>query len=70
MYLMGSDVDKLSKILIKISNALEFFESRSSEKSDIQNIEAPRKDDPIIEYVWENILTRFPWRSSWSYSSV
>ena len=36
------EVDKLSKILIKISNAAEFF------KSDIQNIEAPRTDDPII----------------------
>ena len=40
--LLGSDVDKLSKILIKTSNAAEFIES------DIQNIEAPRTDDPII----------------------
>ena len=40
--LLGSKVDKLSKILIKIWNVAEFLES------DIQNIEAPRTDDPII----------------------
>ena len=38
---MGSEIDKLSKILIKTSNAAEFIES------DIQNVEAPI-DDPII----------------------
>ena len=40
--LLGSDVDKLSEILIKTSNVVEFIES------DIQNIEAPRTDDTII----------------------
>ena len=33
-------------------------------ESDIQNIEALRIDDPIIYYVWENILIGFSWRSS------
>ena len=40
--LLGSEVDKLSEILIKTSNAMEYI------KSDIQNIEAPIIDDPII----------------------
>ena len=40
--MMGSKVDNFLKILIKTSNATEFIES------DIQNIEAPRTDDPII----------------------
>ena len=40
--LLGSKVDKLSNIFIKTSNAMEYIES------DIQNIEAPRVDDPII----------------------
>ena len=39
---LGSKVDKPSKILIKISNAIEYIES------DIQNTEASRRDDPII----------------------
>ena len=39
---MGSEVDELSKILIKTSNTAEFIES------DVQNIEAPRTDDHII----------------------
>ena len=39
---MGSEVDKLSKILIKTANAAENIES------DIQNTELPRIDDPII----------------------
>ena len=49
MYLMwrvlGSEVDKLSEILIKTSNAAKYIEL------DIQNIKAPRIDDPIIYYV-------------------
>ena len=40
--LLGSEVDNFMKFLIKTSNAIEFIES------DIQNIEAPRIDDPII----------------------
>ena len=39
---MGSEVDKLSEILIKTLNVTEFIES------DIQNIKPPRTDDPII----------------------
>ena len=43
MYLLlCSDVDKPREILIKTSNAAEYIES------DIQNIEAPLIDDPII----------------------
>ena len=41
--MLGSEVYKLSKILIKTSNRAEYIES------DIQNIEAPRIDDPIDE---------------------
>ena len=41
-HMLGSEVNKLFKILIKTSNAAKFIES------DIQNIEAPRIDDPII----------------------
>ena len=41
-YLLGFEVDKPFKILIKTSNATEYIEL------DIQNIEAPRTDDPII----------------------
>ena len=40
--LLGYDIDKLSKSLIKTSNAMEYIES------DIENIEATRMDDPII----------------------
>ena len=40
--LLGPEIDKPSKILIKISNAAEYIEL------DIQNIEAERIDDPII----------------------
>ena len=40
--LFGSKVDKLSKIFINTSKAMEYIES------DIQNIEAPRIDDPIM----------------------
>ena len=40
--MMGSKVDKSSKILIKTSNVVEYIEL------DVQNIEAPRTDDPII----------------------
>ena len=40
--LLGSKVEKISKISIKTSNAGEFIEL------DIQNIEAPRTDDSII----------------------
>ena len=43
--LLGSKVDKPSEISIKISNSVEYIES------DIQNIEAPRIDDPIINYL-------------------
>ena len=39
---LGSEVDKLSKILIKTSNAPENIES------DIQNTKPPRTDDLII----------------------
>ena len=40
--MLGSEVNKPSKILIKISSAVEYIES------EIQNIEAPTRDDPII----------------------
>ena len=40
--MLGSEVNKLSKISIKTSNVVEYFES------DVQNIEAPRIEDPII----------------------
>ena len=43
--MLGSTVDKLSEVLIKTSNEMEYIES------DIQNIEALRTDDPIIYYV-------------------
>ena len=39
---LGYEVDKNFEILIKTLNAAELIES------DIQNIEAPRIDDPII----------------------
>ena len=40
--MLGSEVDKSFEILIKTSNAVEYIES------DIQTIEAPRTDDPIV----------------------
>ena len=40
--LLASEVGKPSKILIKILNVTEYI------KSNIQNIEAPRADDPIV----------------------
>ena len=40
--LLGSEVNKLSKILIKTLNAVEYSESN------VQNVEARRIDDPII----------------------
>ena len=52
-FLLSYEVNKPSKILIKKFSAAEYI------KSYIQNIEAPRKDDPIIYHVWENILIRF-----------
>ena len=42
LVLLGYEVDKFFKILIKTSNASKFI------KSDIQNIEAPITKDPII----------------------
>ena len=39
---MGSEVDKLFKNFIKTLNVVEYIESN------IQNIETPRIDDPII----------------------
>ena len=42
---LGSYVNKLSKILIKTSNVVEYIES------DTQNTKTPRKNDPIIYYV-------------------
>ena len=39
---LGCEVDKLYEILIKTSNATKYIES------DIQKIEAPRTDNPII----------------------
>ena len=39
---LGSEVDKVFKILIKTSNVMEYV------KLDIQNIETPRIDDPMI----------------------
>ena len=39
---LGFEVDKISKILIKASNTAEYIDLV------IQNIEAPRTDDPII----------------------
>ena len=42
MNLLDFEIDKPSKIPIKTLNAMEYIES------DRQNIEAPRKDDPII----------------------
>ena len=49
---LGFEVDKPSKILIKMSNAREYIEST------IQNTEELRKDDLIIYFVCEDILTR------------
>ena len=40
--MLGFEVHKPSKILIKTSNVMEHIES------DVQNIEALRTDDPII----------------------
>ena len=40
--LVGSEVDKPLKILIKTSNEVKYIESN------IQNTKAPRIDDPII----------------------
>ena len=40
--MLGSEVDKPSKLLIKTLNAVEYIEL------DIQNTEPPRTDDPII----------------------
>ena len=40
--MLGFEVNKLSKILIKTFNVVEYIES------DIQNIRAPRIDDIII----------------------
>ena len=39
---LGSEVDRRSEFSIKTSNTMKYM------KSDIQNIEAPRIDDPII----------------------
>ena len=39
---MGSKVDKIFKILIKTSNVAEYI------KSNVQNIQEPRIDDPTI----------------------
>ena len=41
-YMLCYEVDKPYKVLIKISSAMEYI------KLNIQNIEAPRIDDPII----------------------
>ena len=51
--LLSFEVNKPSKILIKTSNAKEYIDS------DIQNIKVPKIDDLIIEYVRDNIVTRF-----------
>ena len=40
--MLGFEIDNFMKFFIKTSNTTEFIES------DIQNIEAPRTDDPII----------------------
>ena len=50
---LGFEVVKYSKILIKTSNAMEYIEL------DIQNIEAPKTYDSIILYIKENILIGF-----------
>ena len=42
---LGSEVNKLFKILIKISNVMEYIGYK------IQNIEAPRVNNPIILYI-------------------
>ena len=57
-HMLGYEIDKPSKILIKISNAMEYIEC------DIQNTEPPGTNGHIILYVWENILTRFYWSNS------
>ena len=44
--MLGFEVNRFSKILIKTSNAVEYIEAT------IPNIEAPRTGDPIIKYVW------------------
>ena len=51
--LLGYEINKPSKILTKISSLVEYIEFN------IQNKKTPRTDDPIIYYVWENILTWF-----------
>ena len=40
--MLGSEVNKLSELLIKTSNTTEYIES------DTENIKAPRANDPII----------------------
>ena len=40
--MLGSEVNKPSKFLIKTSNTTKYIES------DVQNIEVPRTNDPII----------------------
>ena len=42
---LGFEVNKPSEILIKTSNEAEYIQS------DVQNIKAPRSDNPIILYV-------------------
>ena len=49
MLVLGFEVDKPSKFFIKTSNVAEYIEWN------IQNIEAPIIDDPIIYYICKNI---------------
>ena len=55
--MLGYEVEKSCKMLIKTSSTVEYI------KSDIQNIETPRRNDLIIWYVWENMFIGFPWGS-------
>ena len=49
---LGFEVDKLFKFLTKTLNEVKYIEL------DFENFEAPKIDDPIIDYERENIHTR------------
>ena len=51
---MGSEVDNFPKFWSKHQ-----MQRKKNIESNIQNTKPPRTDDPIIYYVWENILTGF-----------
>ena len=52
--MLGSEINKPFIFFIKTMNAVEYIEL------DVQNIEALRIDDPIIQYVRRSIIKGFP----------